>query len=54
MKLFVVVVVDVVVVVVVVFLTETNDSTKRVDLQPSKSCPPRRRSLLSQEGIAFY
>lgn len=53
MKLFVVVV-DVVVVVVVVFLTETNDTTKRVDLQPSKFCPPRRRRLLSQEGIGFY
>jgi hypothetical protein len=51
MKLFVVVVVDV---VVLVFLTETNDTTKRVDLQPSKSYPPRRRRLLSQEGIGFY
>jgi len=54
MKLFVVVVDVVVVVVVVVFLTETNDTTKRVDLQPSKFCPPRRRRLLSQEGIGFY
>ncbi len=42
MKRFVVVVVDVVevVVVMVVFLTETNDTTKRVELQQVSLVPP--------------